>query len=167
MNENKVSKKQIILIIIGIIIALLLIIFKLFFSDNKKDFEIVTSTSKFYTVSNCINRYLTYLSAGDTENLMLLLNKSYKNKNNITSNNLFDKIDKFDELYSFQARKMYQDVINDNVTKYYVYGYLIKEGIDDSFVQEKVDYYFIVYLDSKNSTYSIEPYDGIIFLEAE
>ena len=70
---------------------------------------------------------------------------------------------KLDNMYTFEARKMYEQVINKNVTRYYVKGYLIKESINSDF-NDKQDYYLIVNLDTKNSTYSISPYDGDVFI---
>lgn len=164
MEENVWTKKRTLLIIgFGILAIILLIIH--FIGGNKDDnkINIVKSSSKFYTVSGCVNRYLNYLYSEDVDNLMLLIDKSYKNKNNINSKNFFDKIDKLDNMYTFEARKMYEQVINKNVTRYYVKGYLIKESINSDF-NDKQDYYLIVNLDTKNSTYSISPYDGDVFI---
>lgn len=164
MEKNVWTKKRTLLIIgFGILAIILLIIH--FIGGNKDDnkINIVKSSSKFYTVSGCVNRYLNYLYSEDVDNLMLLIDKSYKNKNNINSKNFFDKIDKLDNMYTFEARKMYEQVINKNVTRYYVKGYLIKESINSDF-NDKQDYYLIVNLDTKNSTYSISPYDGDVFI---
>ena len=40
----------------------------------------------------------------------------------------------------------------------------------DDIITNKLDYgkvYFIVYLDSKNKIFSIEPYDGKVFIEGD
>lgn len=164
MKENVWSDKRK-LLIIGFGILAIIVLFIHFFFGNKDDnkINIVKSSSKFYTVSSCVNRYLSYLYAEDVDNLLILLDNNYKKKNDINSNNFFDKISKLDNNYSFEARKMYEQVINDNVTKYYVKGYLIKEGIN-SYYNEKKDFYLIVNLDTKNSTYSVIPYEGDIFI---
>lgn len=59
---------------------------------------------------------------------------------------------------------MYEQLINSNVTKYYVYGYLRVDDMDFNY-NDKIDYYIIVYLNSENDTFSILPYDGEIFLK--
>ena len=162
MNDYVMTKKNKILIVIFSIISIILIIFQIFNNDKKQsNIEIVKSSSKFYTVSNCIDRYLKYLFNEDVDNILLLLDKNYIKENNISKDNLFSKIDKFDGINSFVGKKMYQEVIKDNITKYYVKGYLLKDVLDNSDVM--VDYYIIVILDNKNSTYSIIPYDGEIF----
>lgn len=163
MKEKILENKKNILIILGVIVAIILIIIRLFIgSSNDRDINIVKSSSRFYTVSNCVSRYINYLYSEDTDNILLILDSSYKKKNKINSDNLFDKIGKLDEFYDFEARKMYEEVVNEHLVKYYVYGYL---NINDIFNNESSskDYYIIIYLDSKNSTYSVEPYDGKLF----
>lgn len=166
MNEKVWTKKNIIIISLLIVLAIGILIYKFFIGNNDGDssIKIVTSNSKFYTVSSCVDRYLDYLINEDSDNLLLLLDKSYKKNNNLNKDNLFSKIDKFDGLYSFEARKMYQEIINDDLTKYYVFGYLIKEDIDYDINDIGKPFYIIVYLNTSNMLYSIVPYDGKIFV---
>ena len=164
MREKLWKNRKILFIIIFGILAIIVLLISFFGESNVDNkIKIVKSSSKFYTVSSCVNRYLSYLYAEDVDNLLILLDNNYKKKNDINSNNFFDKISKLDNNYSFEARKMYEQVINDNVTKYYVKGYLIKEGIN-SYYNDKKDFYLIVNLDTKNSTYSVIPYEGDIFI---
>lgn len=167
MNDLVWTNKKKILIVVFGILAIVLLIFR-FFNVSKDDnkINIVKSSSKFYTVSGCVNRYLSYLYTEDIDNLLILIDKSYKKGNNISKNNFFEKISKLDGKYTFEARKMYEQVINDNITKYYVKGYLIKEGINSD-INNKIDYYIIINLDVKNSTYSVIPYDGDIFISGD
>lgn len=159
MNKNLWKK---IIIVILCVTAIVLILLKVF-NNNKKtsNIQIVTSTSKFYTVSNCADRFLKYLSSENIDNLLILLDDSYKKDNNISKDNIFNIINRLDGEYSFNAKKMYQQKINDNIMKYYVKGYILKEDIDNN--GEKIDYYIIVLLDENNSTYSIIPYDEELF----
>lgn len=163
MKEIIVKNKKNILIILGVIIAIVVLIIKIFFGNDKQsNINIVKSSSKFYTVSNCVSRYINYLYSEDIDNVILLLEKNYKKKNNINNDNLFKKINKLDNFYSFSPTKMYEEVINDNLTKYYVKGYLVPDDLD-FFETNKVEYYIIVYFNNKKSTYSIVPYDGKLF----
>lgn len=160
--KEKISKNRntIIIVIFGII-AIILVLVQIFGgSKDKNKIDIVTSTSKFYTVSNCVYRYVTYLQTKDTDNLLLLLDSKYKSKNNINSNNVLNNLINLDKLYNFEARKMYEEKINDNITKYYVYGYLIEDDIDSN---NSMDFYVIVTMDTNNKIFSITPYDGEIF----
>jgi len=60
--------------------------------------------------------------------------------------------------------------LNNNITKYYVYGNieqnLFTEDYSNNNLQLK-EAYFIVYLDSTNKTFSIEPYSGEMFIGGE
>ena len=166
MNEKVWTKKNIIIISLLIVLAIGILIYKFFIGNNDGDssIKIVTSNSKFYTVSSCVDRYLDYLVNDDVDNLLLLLDKTYKKNNNLNKDNLFIKIDKLDGLYSFEARKMYQESINDDLTKYYVFGYLINEDIDYDINDIGKPFYVIVYLNTSNMLYSIVPYNGKIFV---
>ncbi len=167
MEETKMTKKKIFMISLLVIVAIVLILFKILYKNETNNYTIVTSSSKFYTVSSCVNRYVNYLYTKDDSKIFEILDSEYKRKNSINKNNLFNKIQKLDKNYSFEARKMYQEEINENVVKYYVKGYLIENVLSDSLIENGLDFYLIVYLDSKNSTYSVVPYDGKIFLEEE
>ena len=160
--KEKISKNRntIIIVIFGII-AIILVLVQIFGGKREENkINIVTSTSKFYTVSNCVYRYISYLQTKDTDSLLLLLDNKYKSKNNINSNNVLNNLISLDGLYSFEARKMFEEKLNDNVTKYYVYGYLVEDDLDSN---NSMDFYVIVTLDTKNKIFSITPYDGEIF----
>lgn len=168
MEDRNLTKSQKFIFSLLALFAIVLIGFK-FFNHNKQDnkLNIVTSSSNFYTVSSCVNRYLNYIYQQDNNSILDVLSDNYISKNNINKNNVIDKIGKLDKKYGFEARKMYEQEVNDNVKKYYVKGFLVEESLSDNYQIEKVNYYLIVYLDSKNSTYSIEPYDGKVFLKEE
>lgn len=167
MKEKIKNNKQIILFIIGVVVAIIIIFIKIFGgNDDNKNIDIVKSSSRFYTVSNCVSRYINYLYSEETDNLLLLLDSNYKKKNKINQNNLYDKINKLENYYNFEAKKIYEENINNHKVKYYVYGYLTVDDVFNS-VSDKADFYIIVYLDSKDSTYSVEPYDGKIFTNGD
>lgn len=165
MEEQVWTKKRTILITFFGILAIGLLIYNFFFTNkSENDIEIVKSSSKFYTVSNCVYRYLTYVEAKNSDNILLLLDNKYKKDNSIDKNNVIDIIGSLDGNYSFEGRKMYEQRINDNTEKYYVYGYLRKEVMNPSLAEDPIEYYIIVTLDTKNQTFSITPYDGEIFV---
>lgn len=167
MNDFVWTKKSKILIIIFGILAIVLLFIRFFSTGNDSSkVYIVKSSSKFYTVSGCVNRYLNYLYNEDIDNLIILLDDSFIKDNNVSKKNLFDKISKLDGKYTFEARKMYEQVLSKNVTKYYIKGYLVKEGINSN-INDKIDYYLIIILDVNNSTYSVIPYDGDIFINGD
>lgn len=164
------------LLIIGLVaLTLIVVILSFVFNrnnDNKGEnkINIVTNYSNFYTVNSCLYRLITHVTSKDSESLILLLNDNYKKENNITKDSVLGLFSNIDTDSTFVSRKMYYEKINQNITKYYVKGYVEKNQLFDfeEIVQtNKTDMYFIVYLDSLNKTFSIELYDGKIFLEGD
>lgn len=167
-------KKNIILGIIAVIVIITLIflnrdnLFKKNPTIISGDITMVTDNNRFYTVTSCVSKYLSYLSSGDSSSLLLLLDNDYKETNNITSSNIYQFIDRLDSQYEFNADKMYQEKVNDTVIKYYVSGSispaLYFENMEDSYNVEYREFYVIVNLDLRQGVFSIVPYDGDIFL---
>lgn len=168
------NKKDNYILLIIICVILVCILILLFLNSNGKEetalyeepkYMLVSDYSDFYTVRSCVYKYITYLGSNKVDDLINILDEEYVSNNNIDSNNVYNYVNKLSGNYSFKAKKMYYQVDNKNIDKYYVYGYLIEETIDG--IGNKQDYYLIVNLDSKNKLFSVVPYDGKLFKEAE
>ena len=161
------NKKKVILIAIIILIILMIIISIIMIFNKKKstmnqymyveeienkNIQKVDNYSQFFSVSNCITLYYTYIGQKD-EGVYQLLDTEYVQENNITNTNVLDKIEKVSsENIYYNAEEMYtQD--NKKLKIYYVHGKL-KE---DMFEEKSVDTYFIVYVDNYNTTFAIYP----------
>lgn len=166
---NKIEKRNIIILfIIAIVLISGIIIYETFFNKSIKeesaDINILKDNSRFYTVSSCVNRYLTYLTNNDVNNLILLVDENYKKKKNITKNNILEYLPEMDKKYSFSAKKMYEQKLNDDYIRYYVYGILMEDVFsEEDSIKNSKDFYTIVTINSEDYTYSITPYDGKIF----
>ena len=167
------DKSKLLAIILVIITILVVVLTNIFNKDNKEEkqkIEIVTNYSNFYTVDSCLYRTITYITAGDKKSVLALLSNKYKKENNINSSNVMDLFKSIEEDSIFVSKKMYYEEINSNIIKYYVYGHIEKNQIlDDEFTQKREykESYFIVYLDTTNKTFSVEPYDGDVFIGGE
>ena len=167
--EKGDKKNIIILVIIAIILISGIIVYETFFNkstvNEETEVAILKDNSRFYTVSSCINRYLTYLTNKDINNLFLLVDEEYKKENNIDKNNILEYLPKLNKRYNFKARKMYEQELNDKYTKYYIYGLLIEDLFnEEDSIKNTLDFYTIVTINSKDHTYSITPYDGEMFI---
>lgn len=170
MGDKMKDKSKLIAIILVIVTTIVVVVS--FIIDSRKDKEnneinIVTNYSNFYTVNSCLYRVITYLSTKNIDDLMLVIDDKYKEENNITKENILSIFDSVEENSTFVSKKMYYQNLNDNITKYYVYGYIEKNQLYDGFATNKLqnkEMYFIVYIDSKNKIFSIEPYTGDIFI---
>lgn len=168
--EFKFTKKNIIIIIVFIIImfsGLLLFNYRNLLNkkiNNDKIF-LVKEYGRFFSISNAADKYISYLNKRDKNNLILLLNKNYLEINNITNQNILNKLTLLEENneFNFEARKMYYENIDKNMIRYYIYGYLNKNVMEE--YSKPKDYYLIIDLDENNKTFEVTPYDGKIFKE--
>lgn len=145
--------------IVGLIVSLLIFLVILIFAlkfDNKKIIKVkyVENPTMFFTVENCVNKYVSLIIAQDSEALYNVIDDKYKKENDITMDNVL-KVNKYlNGNYSFIATKMLED--KTEKYKYYVKGYLIEETMnDDNFSNTKIEYNLTVKLDVKNYTYSV------------
>ena len=169
MNDK--SKVAAIILVILTILVLVISNFTKREEIKKEDKKyIVTNPSNFYTVNSCIYRVITYISSENKRDMMLVLNDDYRIKNKITEDNILDLFPKIEQGSTFVSTKMYYENINTNIKKYYVQGYIETNqlvNLEDSVNLETKKLYFIVYLDTENKIFSIEPYSGDIFMDGE
>ena len=171
MNEKNSKLLAIFLAILAIIVVVVSIVSGK--KDNNiddKDASIVNNASKFFTVNSCMYRVTNYIYKKDTSSLMNVLSNKYKKDNEINETNILNKLPQITQNSTFVSKKMYYKEISKTITKYYVYG-VIRPNILHDFdsvenIEEK-DSYFIVILDSEKQVFSIEPYDGKIFMDGD
>lgn len=130
-------------------------------SPKEENYTIVTNYNKFYTVNSCVYRYLSYLQGNDASSLLKVLDDDFVSKNSLNESNVYNYLTAYDGNVNFNSRKMYEEKISNDITMYYVYGY-VERDIMDSF-PEQIDAYYIVKLDEKNQVFTIQPYNGDIF----
>ena len=152
-----------------IILLLIVILFSLNYFKNQKDDNIIEENyhleknySNFFTVNSCIYKYIEFLSNKDSKSIIEVLNQDFVKENNITEDNVYSFVKNIDGMYSFTARKMYKFEY-ENISKYYVYGHLIKNDITGTTFKE--DNYYFVILDKDNTTFSIKEISKSDYLE--
>ena len=163
MDDKNSKPKILILVILAMIVPLAFYLYDNNKSNKPNEIQIVTDYNAFYTVDSCINRFISYLNSKNDNNLKLVITDSYKKKSSISD--LYNIVPNNSE---FDSRKMYYEEINKDITKYYVQGYVISDAYDvnlTDYYNNRKNLYFIVYLNSDNNTFSIEPYSGDIFIE--
>ena len=168
MKKNKIVSIVIVISLILLLFILLLIERKNYQEKQgqKSRLSLVTDASIFFTVDECANRYISYISDNNSKNLMSIINKDYARDYNLNINNIISKIDTYnfkDNIITFKTKKMYQEVISDSVTKYYLQGIIYKDKIDDA--QKIANYYLIITIDGDTLIFDVTPYDGRVFKE--
>ncbi len=159
MKKIKDNKKYILIGTITIlIITLILVVNKTTKVNNGKtgnNYVVVNNPSNFFTIENCINKFINTIYSKDSGNILLLLNDDYINDHGINLENVYNYVPNLSGKTTFQAKKIYKEN-----NKYYVYGYLMEETIDSLNITD--DYYVIININDDN-IFDIIPYDGKIF----
>ena len=132
--------------------------------SNKVSYYLLDDYSRFFTLESCIYKFIVYLQSKNVDSLLKLLDSEYVEKNSINSNNVLEFLGYLDGVNTFKAKKIYYENVDNNIVKYYVYGQIIEETID-TYNSLGKDVYYIVYMDIRNMTYSIEPLEKSIFSE--
>ena len=169
------SGKKLILVCICLLSSIGLLVFSVIKDLNNKSNlniateeakpQLVSDVSKFYTVSGCVDKYLLYLAAKDSDKVYTILAPNYIKENDITTSNIFEIVPLLsDGQYTFNPRKMYSEEISKVIIKYYVFGYIVKqEFLDMNTLSFQQPVYFIVTLNTSELSFSIMPYNGKIF----
>ena len=180
------KKKLIIMMIIIILIIILLLGLLIFLEKNneeviseetEQEVESVQNTVKpissniqLFTVQSYIQKFIeqininnpVYYTGGEridesiiSKWIYSLLSKEYIDKNSITEENVYEYVDNIEESLIFVPLKMNMIEI-ENTTKYAIYGFTQTQANE-----YKEDVYFILNVDNKNNTYSIEPINDV------
>ena len=128
MKKNKKlneKQKNIVEIIVAIVILALFIGYRIYENYTKTKNEmllsqqttIVTDDSRFFTVISCINRFLSTIQNGSSNDVLLILNEEYKKNRGIDINNYQNFIPSLNKssLYDYEGSEMYQKRISKNV----------------------------------------------------
>lgn len=151
-----------ILIVLFIIFGIIGLLIVLFSSNEKNDINstqysylsAVNDESIFFSVSSNINKLYEYIQLDDLSSAYNLLDKSYIETNNISYQNLLEKLNLEYGSVSFSARQMYV-ISNKNQYKYLVKGYIKKDTMDVATEIINTSYCILNY-DVENGGFSIE-----------
>lgn len=154
-----IQSKKVKYLLVALFTGLMVTLFVLYNTSERlqkeRKYVPVDNASTFFTVASCANRYIEYLSSRDVNSLKLVLNSKY---------NIDEEMNKFNEsdvAYTIKVKKIYQAKMNKNNVKYYVYGLLRKDQIDE--FDFGTPYYLIIDIDTDSYTYTVSPYDGKVF----
>ncbi len=164
MEEENLKKKKNFTIILAIVTVLIYVaIFVLMDKDDResarRNAEIVTNYSEFYTVSACASKYIDFLAMKDADSLLNVLSDSFKKENNVDATNVTRILPIISQGTTFSANRMYYEELPNGLYKYYIRGFLEVGGLDMTSMQ-RTETYLIVYLDKENNLFSAEPYEG-------
>lgn len=167
--KNKNKYLTIIFIVLAVILFLLIIYEKKKEQDHQEktghNIELTTEPTAFFTVSNCANRFIADVNNMNASKVLNLLNKEYIEKNEIDSDNIFNKVSldfNYDGEVVYKIVKMHQKKYGKSY-KYYMYGKLYKQEITGN--KYVSDYYLIINVDYKNMTFDVVPFSSSEYKE--
>lgn len=157
-------------VILAVVIISGLLVFKLvapdkfdkFFGLGEYDrkYSLVTDRTRYYTVSNAIVKYYSYLNAKDSEAVFNIYNETYKTNKGINSpSNISFSEDAEKQNITFNARLMCKKKLDKGIYSFYVTGFESKAN-ESGRLDNK---YYEVILDDNKFVFSIQPIDEKTF----
>ena len=128
----------------------------------KQSISLLEDESKWFQIANIINDYYSLLAQKNATGIYNLLEGKYISENNITLNNILDKINTNYEEVTYRAEKIYYNDDN-KVNYYFVNGYVKNVTMLEGNVtyNKNINYLVIV----KNKKYVIRPLENNINIE--
>ena len=170
-------KKNILMPIIVLLIFMIIVIILIMNKKTNNEQQLITeqneqrivkkveSASAYFTVQSCINKYISYVSSKDTDSILKMIDSEYIMKNNITEENVLEKVEQISVGTIFEANKMYEEEIDSDNKIYYVLGTLKQEGLENYTIIDN-NFCITVNMDFANNIFSIIPFgNGGVFDE--
>lgn len=139
--------------IICVVIALLVGV-----KSNVEKLEPVKDYDVFFSNVNNINKYINYISIQDSVRVYGLLDERYIEENDITVNNVLDKVQNYSNFSSVNVNDMWFVQVGKNYI-YYIEGNVYENKINGNSLVVDDDFSIIIIYDDDNSSYSLYPVD--------
>ncbi|MBQ8193263.1 MAG: hypothetical protein IJZ46_04265 [Bacilli bacterium] len=147
------------LIVVAVVcITCVLLILILNIKSNSEKLTPVNEYDTFFSTSNYINNYLSYISSNNSNAVISLLHNEYIVYNNITESNLLDSLEAYPENTNIKVDYMEYVKIKDNYV-YYVKGTIVENGYNERNEIDK-DFEILVMVDYNNMAISLYPLEG-------
>ena len=124
-------------------------------SITAKDSKVLLDRNRYYTIKSAITKYYSYLNMKDYEAVLKILDKNYKDKNDITETNLDEYLTDTDKQLSYQSKVMCLKSVKKGVYTFVTEGTEIASNTGTE-IGEK---YYQVTLDGNTSLFSLMPVD--------
>jgi len=179
LDKNKIKIILILLVIILVICTIFIIYSLNKKAEDKTQINIIKKTEPiettennikdvqtyedYFIVNSAVNKFLTYNSMGNSEAVYALLDKDFIDKNNITKENVLEKLGNIKKTEILINKMDYQE-INEFNAKYTIEGFLYnkeqseyEDKYDENIKREYEDIKLEMLIDKYNGTFSLIP----------
>jgi hypothetical protein len=137
---------------------------------NKKEYVnynvfAVTDHNRFFSVTSAVDSFILNLKYKDSDNLMELLDKKYIEKNNITIDNILEKLDIFEETYAVSVRTLYHIKSYNNIYVYYAKAKLYEMNYTTVEHRPIREVFMKITINENDVTFAIAPIDEKEYLD--
>ena len=158
MKKDDIKTLIVVIIVCAICLALVFILSRKKNTDTLKPVE---EYNTYFSVTNYMNSYISYLSNNDSEAIYSMLSSEYIYKNNINQNNVLDIVKTYnqDAIISLKITSIDEIEIKNNKYIYYIKGKILKS----TFTKEEViddNYNVLLFADYSNLTETVYPLDN-------
>lgn len=128
-----------------------------------KEYKLVQDYNRYYTVAGAVNKYYSFLSSNDAEAVMKILEDYYVKDNEITKENVLERVKSSDIDISFTPGIMCKKTYSKATTSYYLVGEeiptFIHEGDESTLIDTTglTKRYYDVTLYEDQFAFSIKP----------
>lgn len=108
---------------------------------------IVVDHSRYMTVLGCARKFVKAIQDGDKDNLMILIEKEYREKSGLNISNISNFLPTLDKdgVYDYEGGLMYEHRLSKNVVEYYLEGNIQKSIMDEASTSIKYDMTITLY----------------------
>ncbi len=152
MKKDDLKTLVVVILVCGIPLAIVLI---LNIKSNSDKLEVVNEYNDYFSIVSSVNKYLNYTSTNNKEAIYALLDKEYVSNNEITIDNVLDKVSTYPINTSIKTNTMTSVNIKNNYV-YYLKGSIIQNNYSTT---EEItnNFEMIVLKDLNNLTISLYP----------
>ena len=129
-----------------------------------KEISRLKDTDEYFAVQSAINSFYDKVSANEKSEIVSLLDSNYVIENNITNDNVFEKMNLSTSFINFIVEEIYYND-NSNITYYFVKGYENEYLMgEDEYVKYNKNLFYLLVVDT-NKHYVIKPLNNVNNLE--
>ncbi len=158
MKKDDIKTLIVVIIVCAVCLALVFILSR---KKNIDTLKPVEEYNTYFSVTNYMNSYISYLANNDREAIYNMLSSEYIYKNNINQNNILNIVKTYnqDSMISLKITSIDEIKIKNDKYIYYIKGKIIKNTLESDEVIDN-NYNVLLLADYSNLTETVYPLDN-------